>query len=206
MTNIVYLINKYPLSGIYLAWVLFISLPLLASCDREGDYVETSYIRIYQVVSISLEGESELSMRCSDNLDFDAESRAFYQAADTSLTFKLRRPNHAHPERGTIGAIDWRIASIEATTMEDFDENHPAGSSMNDLLCFEYEYKNKRHSIPLTEIKYGTIMLIDYYPYDPDWKQPWFRLSIDRVRMPHMEVTIKDAFGRTLTAQSEHSD
>lgn len=74
---------------------------------------------------------------------------------------------------------------------------------MNDILNIEYEYKNKRCLLPLTEVKYGTIMLSDYFPYDPEWRSLFTLRPLDeRMQMPRIEVRIEDAFGRTLTAQS----
>ena len=201
MISIAYLI-KQPIMNIIKFWGLAIIILLATACDHNDDYLETSFQAFYKLGGISISNACIQLEGCTTNPEFDAESRAFYQAADTSLTFKMRRPNRAHPERGTVGAIDWRITSIQVTVLENLDDSHPAGSSINDLVGFEYGYKNKWYSIPLSEIKYGAIMLIDYYPHDPDWWKPYLRFLSDLSPMPHIEVRIEDAFGRTLTAQN----
>lgn len=181
-------------------------LTALISCQEDNNYFETSYQAFFQVSSFSVFNMTVYLDDCITSEEFDAASRVFYNEADTSLSFKLRRPTNAHPERGIIAAIDWRITSINVTTLEDFDKDHPAGSSMNDIVSFEYEYKNQRFSIPLSEIKFGSVMLVDFYPAATDWRLPILRLNHEGMQMPRIDVRIEDAFGRTLTAQSKQSD
>ena len=188
--------TSYPI-----VFLTFIVLSLSISCTPQEEYITVSYEAFYRVTSIQLSYQS-FRAECPSSPDTDAESRAFYEAADTSLTFRLHKPSPAHPERGKVAAIDWRITGINVITLENLDKNHPAGSSMNNILNIEYEYKNKRCLLPLTEVKYGTIMLSDYFPYDPEWSLFTLRPFDERMQMPRIEVRIDDAFGRTLTAQS----
>ena len=53
-------------------------------------------------------------------------------------------------------------------TLEDFDEKHPAGSLLNDVLEIEYFYKWSVLSAPMDSFQYGSLMLADYYPNRDD--------------------------------------
>lgn len=185
-----------------------LSVPLfffLFSCEKEAEYIDTSYQMIYQASNIYLR-EGAVLFEYDENPTFDTDSRLFYQSADTSLTFKIARPNRSHPEYGVVCAVDWRISKIQVITLQDYDEDHPAGSSINDLLQIEYRYKDNSFTIPLTEVNYGVIMLCDFFPYRPYHSPLLLQRRDKRKQMPRIEVRIDDAFGRTLTAQSKQSD
>ena len=183
---------------------LLLSLSLIAfitqSCNRENEMIDTSFKSIYKVSEISLEGGTILPKYIDDN---STESRAFYESIDTALVFK-DIPS-SKPEHKDVCAIDWRITDMDVITLTDYDASHPSGSSLKDILMLEYKYKKKHISIKVSDIKYGIVMLSDYYPYDPDFSFLYLSPINERQSLygAKVEVIIKDSFGRTLNAKSE---
>lgn len=183
---------------------LLLSLSLIAfitqSCNRENEMIDSSFKSIYKVSEISLEGGTILPKNIDDN---STESRAFYESIDTALVFK-DIPS-SKPEHKDVCAIDWRITDMDVITLTDYDASHPSGSSLKDILMLEYKYKKKHISIKVSDIKYGIVMLSDYYPYDPDFCFLYLSPINERQSLygAKVEVIIKDSFGRTLNAKSE---
>lgn len=188
-----------------LGTIVFI-LPAIAftmlACERDK-YVEITYDKICQVSDIYIQGSSIYPVYGYDQ-DFDAASRAFYQEADTSLTFKVRQLPEAKNQYMSLSAMDWRITSISVVTLDDFDTDHPAGSSLNDILKVRFWYHKEQKEIALKDVGYGSIMLVDYYTYPI----PGDFIEIDLVYpddctfRPAIEVTVEDAFGRSMTART----
>lgn len=160
------------------------------------------------------------------NNDFDAESRAFYSSIDSSLSYTGKVYSRAFNGgyHKVFSAVDWRLNILEVTTLEDFDELHPAGSSLSDLIEIRYNYKHAMILRPLSDIQYGTMMVTDYFPEETfDWysdltlclyKSPVnnYReihecarnvppLSFGEVPFPSIEIRLSDAFGREFVKQ-----
>lgn len=189
---------------------IFILVAAACSCERLAKYEEATYETIIKASGIYVFGGSICPIYNTVKFDpsFDAESRAFYKSLDTVLTWKRIVPTHKYvePENVTKCAVDWRITDISVTTLEDYDSSHPAGASMDDILSVRYNYKDEMHTIRLADVKYGTIMLCDYHPYVPDLT-PFILLPPDGAKLPAVEVTVEDSFGRSFTARSgERSD
>ncbi len=179
----------------------------LSSCFYENFEAEIEHI--YKVDSISILHGFVIFPHCTKDLTFDAESRQFYTAIDTSLVIKGRR--HKTKWWFPYSAVDWRITKIDVITLEDFDENHLAGESLNDLLKIEYMPKECNHYITkqLSDIRYGDIMLSYYNNALGDgflYVRSLLLNYIDQDRptkLPNFEVRIEDAFGRVFVAKSE---
>lgn len=182
-----------------------IVLITVMSCNTEKEYEEVAYEAIYQVTNITLESWN-IKPSYSLSQDLDAESRTFYEAIDTSLSYKRPPLSKKKKEYETICALDWRIIDIDVIALEDFDESHLAGSSLKDVLCMKYWYKGNLIILPLTEIKYGSIMLSDFYPYAPNDLLLSLSLPDGRVYNSAIEVKITDAFGRIFSAKNKTFD
>lgn len=181
-----------------------ICMLLTASCHRKQEMVDTSFVSFYKASGIHFSGVSSIEADCEYDAEFDNMSRLFYQANDTSLCFrKIKTRKEEHKD---VCAIDWRMVDFDVITLIDYDKDHPAGSSLKDVLVLEYWYKTKRISIPLSEIKYGSMMLSDYYPFDSDFSDLYFHHINERVSLVNtkLEVRITDDTGRMLTAQSRY--
>ena len=182
---------------------LWLLLLVTTSCRSQNDIEKTCYTTLYSLSGISIRGTS-IYPDCTYNNDSDLSSKSFYQLLDTSLCFQRIKPHHV--EHQDICAIDWRVTDINILALEDYDLEHKAGSSLNDLFLLEYWYKTKRISIPVTDVKYGTLMLADYYPFDPLFYGPlYLRQANELSPSPHtsFKVIIKDAFGNTFEGTSK---
>ena len=185
--------------------VLFFASILLVmlSCERKNEYIEITYDNICQVTDIYIQGSSIYPVYEYDQTS-DAESRMFYVNADTSLFFEIKQLPPAKTQYMSLSAMDWRITSISVVTLDNFDADHPAGSSLNDVLKVRFWYHKEIMEIPLSDVVYGSIMLVDYYTYP----YPGDAVSLDLVYpnhcavRPEIEVTIEDAFGRRMTART----
>ena len=137
---------------------------------------------------------------------FDLESRQFYEALDTALVFKGRLViTGANLYLKTWELLDMRISSVDVTALADYDKSHPAGSSLNDVLTLSYRYKRGWTSQPLSDIKYGDVMLGDYIHNPGYTSYPGLTLSDGKHRQEPLipiEVRITDAFGREFVAKS----
>ena len=182
-----------------------LAMAAACSCERLAKYEEATYETIIQASGIYVLGGSICPIYNTVKFDpsFDAESRAFYKSLDTVLTWKreVSRHEYVRTELVTNCAVDWRITGISVTALEDCDSSHPAGASLNDLLSVGYYYKDEMHRMRLADVKYGSIMLCDYHPYAPD-TSPFVLLPPDGTKLPAVEVTIEDSFGRRFTARS----
>ena len=191
-----------------------VALSLLSSCDLEHknqEYVEMSYVRMYQINGIKFIGPWAIkpAFASTYNFDtaFDKESRAFYSSIDTSLVYKgwVHKTTSSHPADYWCAA-DMRLTSIDVITLEDYDSSHPAGSSLNDILQVVYWYKYQLIKKPLAEFGYGDLMLMDYFPY----KDGMNDISFDTLDLEYTtpkdkkhEIRFEDAFGNTYIANSE---
>lgn len=175
---------------------------VLFSCERE-EYVEITYDRICRVSDLYLDGTTIRPVFDYD-AGADAESRLFYAEADTSLFFKIRKLPAAKTAYMSLSSFDVRITDITVKTLQYYDENHPAGSSLDDVLNVSYCYKKQTVSIPVTEVKNHPIMLVDFYTY-ADSPEYCFTLDFpkDAYLCEAMEVTIEDAFGRKMTIRTD---
>lgn len=184
--------------------LFFVSIMLvMLSCERKNEYVEITYDNICQVTDIYIQGSSIYPVYEYDQTS-DAESRTFYADADTSLFFNIKQLPPAKNQYMSLSAMDWRITSISVVTLDNFDVDHPAGSSLNDILKVRFWYHKEIVEIPLGDVDYGSIMLADYYTYP----YPGDSVSLDLVYpndcavRPAIEVTIENAFGRCMTART----
>ena len=176
----------------------------LASCIKQDKTITTSFYSIYRVSGFNVDGQF-ISPICDYVDSADIESRNFYAQLDSSLTFQVIRTPYTKVEHQDICAIDWRIISIDIVALERYDENHPAGNSLNDIMSIEYTYKGKEVLLPLSEVHYGSIMLSDYYPYDPDFTFLYLRTTNGREFPASFQVKIQNAFGNELTCSTTKS-
>ena len=56
---------------------------------------------------------------------------------DTGYWEKEKKPGY-FGDSSAVGALGEYITDINIVTIDDFDENHPAGSSLNDIMEFEW--------------------------------------------------------------------
>ena len=206
---------------------------VLTSCIKDYEKVEgETYPSIFMAEDLDIEisyYNIYISPVCGEfDESFDLQSRSFYNSLDTSLSYTGKVPvkkfNGGYRELPS--AIDWRLKGIDVYSLEDFDTDHPAGSSLNDLCQIWYDYKHCRVIRPLTDICYGTLMLTDYYKsrgesgaglkiylYDssvdipemkayPDYKKIIYEHT-EESAFPKVEVRITDGFGRDFVARSE---
>ena len=190
-------------------------LLLVVSCEHANqEFVEQGCSALYKVNTVQIDILShsiEISPELSFDRSFDKESRQFYNSIDTSLVFKgwiNKRGSYAAHRDAGWSLIDWRLTGIDVKTLEDFDEKHPAGSLLNDVLEIEYFYKWSVLSAPLDSFQYGSLMLADYYPNRDDSSYTNGGLCLclpdgDIRALPKCEVTIEDFFGNRFTIARE---
>lgn len=204
-----------------------------ASCIPQYEKVENDpYEAIYRVEDINAEiifhqlfirpliGEKDEA--------FDAESRSFYSSVDTSLCFTGKVPYTAFNGgyRPVLSAVDWRISKMDVITLEDFDDAHPAGTSLIDLCELWYEYKHSYIIGPLKDVCITPLMLTDYDPWNKGQREilklelhtsadkipqraehPHYKRldydSKDLTNFPTVEVRITDTFGREFIKRVE---
>ena len=196
--------------------IISVSLVLLVSCKK--DYVRQEPGRIYRMDGIQLYTypSENLMPGCvgiQPHYDYDEafeeESRQFYKSLDSTLVFKgyLKiRSSNLYMKYWDL--LDMRISSIEVTALADFDEAHPAGSSLNDILNISYWYKRAWITKPVADISYGCMMLADCVPGAENTflSYPGLTLSCknaDSQPLPPVEVRITDSFGREFSASTE---
>lgn len=181
-----------------IAFLIIIMLSVV-SCREDGKYVDVSYEQIYTKAQYALNG-SIIEYCAEYDETSDSESRMFYLAQDTSFTFKRReRIRFNKPEYETLCAMDLRITDIQVYAVDKFDDEHPAGSCVNDKLNVEYYYKDEIVKYPLSDIDAKPIMLADYYPYAKPFRSNISFSVIDTndCFYPY-EVLITDGFGNTI--------
>ena len=186
----------------------FVGILVVVGCNK-NEYVEIEPDYIIKSDNLVLNGQYIYpSIKLSFDIDFNSDSRNFYQSIDTTVTYKGYREKMSYQQKQSEGwcLLDWRIKSINVITLVDFDASHPEGSSVNDLLGISYHYKFKEIDIPLVDFKYGDLMLGDYYPYSDDVFQTEHSLCLHFLEQGRTwledntyEVQIEDAFGRTVT-------
>lgn len=101
-------------------------------------------------------------------------------------------------------AIDWRITKIDIIALEDYDENHPAGELLNDVVSITYTGRDRREiTLPVSEIGYGDIMLGYYVPggIENYCLKLWPKEGA--TKPSKFEIRIEDAFGRGFVMRSE---
>ena len=188
---------------------LFIILAIIISCQRK-EYVEMTYVNIYQADSLYFRGKASNSISiaatCSWSKEFEKESRRFYMEVDSNLVYKgwRRKVTDKNCQQDFWSAIDWRFTKIEFITKENYDSSHPAGSSLNDLLYIEYDYKYNYVQKRLSDVVYGNMMLTDYYPYNEYYSILRFTKIDGSATLPNdFIIRFHDAFGRVFTVDSD---
>ena len=196
--------------------LLVACLSIVVSCKK--DYVRQEPGRIYRMDGIQLfsEPSENLEPGCigiqplySYDEAFEQESRQFYKSLDTALVFKgYLKIRNKNMYMKYWNLLDMRISSIEVTALAAFDETHPAGSSLNDILNISYWYKRIRITKPVSEISYGSMMLADFVHGSENvfLGYPGVTLSRktpDSSPLPPVEVRLTDAFGREFSASTE---
>ena len=201
--HISFLFMAYHTERPHISFLSFIILLLvhLSSCTRTNT-IDVSYSAFYKVASFSLRGTTIIP-QCIYDEETDASSRYFYNSLDSLLVFQKNR-SYTHWEHNDVCAVDWRITKMDIIALEDYDSSHPAGSSLNELFTLEFWYKSKRVSLPIIEVRYGALMLSDYYPYDIDFSNLYLRPTDDLAPLSSIKikVVIQDAFGRTIEADN----
>ncbi|MBR5034266.1 MAG: hypothetical protein IKX71_03085 [Bacteroidales bacterium] len=142
-------------------------------CHKNWEFAENiPYSRIYSVNTYSLTRDREkidiIPVCGGYDALFDKESRSFYSALDTNLSFTGRRLviTNSRKEMECWCAVDLRISAIDIFALEEFDDTHPAETSLNDLCQLWYTYKHCKVIRPLTDVQDAGLMLVDYYPYN----------------------------------------
>ena len=196
----------------YFCLFIILIVPVcFVSCHGNQEYLEESCTIIYRINSIraSSDGHTiEIFPELITDKSVDVESRHFYNEIDTNLVFKgwvkYRGAYRAHME-SDWSLIDWRITGIEVKAIEDFDEKHPAGSSLNDVMELCYSYKKSFMIVPLSDFKYGRMMLTDYYPgFDATGNEVLMRLGNDDTRrLPPCDITLTNYFGQSFNIISK---
>ena len=127
----------------------------LASCFRP-EYVERTYTAMYRADSIGRVVKRNFIAHYTRDPAVEQEIREFYRRLDTSLIYKgYLLLYYGERQYETWCAIDWQITEMDVICLKDWDEEHPAGSSIKEKCLIEYEYMHKYFSKPLTNIKYG---------------------------------------------------
>ncbi len=178
----------------------------LSSCWYEDFEEEIKHIYKVDSLRLSVDQRSFIKIipSVTEDWTFDAESRQFYIAADTSLVIKGRRHKLSSKWEYMFWAIDWRITKIDVIAMEDYDENHPAGEPLNDLFSITYRCRDRKEiEMPVSEIGYGDIMLGYYVPggIENYCLKLWPKEGA--TKPSKFEIRIEDAFGRVFVAISE---
>lgn len=202
---------------------------VLSSCIKDFKRVEGEpYEKIYRIEQLDVRfGVTEIAINpivSTYDESFDAESRAFYNSIDSSLTYTgkvyVRPFNGGY--RPIFSAIDWRLCQIDVIALEDFNDAHLSGSLLNDLIEIRYYYKHSFIRRPLSELTYGVLMMTDYldvdniygdlhlvmYPEPRTQHKEYHETTIVRdniyegvVNFPAIEIRITDAFGREFVKQ-----
>lgn len=159
--------NKYALYFL----VLVLTSPIVSGCLYPSDPIkptEIEYSCFIRVDSLY----PHVTLRKGDNLCFNVGSYhkvaedeifSFYDKSAKSFIaedYEYFLYHYHWPL--TIAGIDWRVTRIDAFTVDDWDENHPAGSLINDLISVNYMFQNEWRFIPLSDFKYGDLMMSDY--------------------------------------------
>ncbi|MCR5326485.1 MAG: hypothetical protein K6E37_07045 [Bacteroidales bacterium] len=142
---------------------------------------------------------------------FNEDSHNYYSGLDTLLVGVFKKSD-AHPAPDQWSAIDWRISKIDAITLVDLDEKHPAGSSVGDILEIHSKFKNNLSFRMINDIKPGDIMLQDYFEYGgyETSAESLKKQSLELCRrggtdvdFNNIEIHIYTAFGDHFIARSE---
>jgi hypothetical protein len=186
----------------------------LSSCIKDRNYIEQAVDRIYRLDGIEVYGQPVEGLGPNDvaiqplytySSDFDAVSRQYYAEVDTALMFSgnLIITNKNYYLRNW-NLIDLRFVSVEVIALVNFDDKHPAGSSLNDFFSLSYWYKHSLYTIPVSDIEYGLVMLGDFFPSSEGFcSLPGLVLTFngnESLDIPPIEVRITDAWGREFSS------
>ena len=109
----------------------------LASCFRP-EYVERTYTAMYRVDSIGRWGSRFIAYYTHDPA-VEQEIRDFYRSLDTSLIYKgYLLLYYGERQYETWCAIDCQITEMDVVCLKDWDEEHPAGSSIKEKCLIEW--------------------------------------------------------------------
>lgn len=139
----------------------------LSGCHIHEEYMEMAPTFIFKAsIGLFLFQQNIVCPEPADpyDLNFSYESKSFYAGLDTSIIFKGYREKMSFDQKMTEqwALLDWRLRSIDVITLVDYDQQHPAGSSLNDIMGMRYYYKFSERDIPLKDFKYGDLMLSDF--------------------------------------------
>ena len=210
---------------------IFIGLGGCTKHPPEMPYVEHEYGAYYRLDSLVIENHGDQLLRIvwggrySDNPGW---TKLFSQITDPEeleelhllygdgCIYKGRQfywilqntgPNY---RQDPMCAIDLRINDIDVITLTDWDEGHPAGSSVRDLLALSYSYCDERYVQALTEVPgmrqlvdyYWSRTSVDYFPYEERLQICFQSLEPSSVslRDSHLIIRITDSHDRVITA------
>ena len=186
----------------------------LSSCIKDWNYIEQPVDRIFRLEGIELYGQQIEGLGPNDvaiqpqyiySSDFDTVSRQYYADKDTSLMFcgnlTITGKNYYLKH---WNLIDLRFVSVDVISLVDFDDKHPAGSSINDFFSLSYWYKHRLYTIPVSDVEFGRVMLGDFFPSTEGYcSLPGLVLTFngkESLDLPPIEVRITDAWGRTFSS------
>ena len=203
-----------------ISFLLVITSLVITSCDLSFLFPDSFFVKelkynintIYKVTGIHLSTDGLNYIVPDYVLDdkFNEDSHNYYSGLDTLLVGVFKQSD-AHPAPEQWSAFDWRISKIDAITLVDLDEKHPAGSSVGDILEIHSKFKNNWNFRMINDIKPGDIMLQDYFEYvgnetrAESLKKQSFELSRagGPVDFNNIEIHIYTAFGDHFIARSE---
>lgn len=196
--------------------VLIILLYSHMSCTKKEDDMEIPYARVYKVDDVKFrlfeQGVQIVPSIASFDEVFDDNSRNFYAGRDSVLMYKMNNNSLSNKwgYAAYVCVLDWRIKRIDIVTLSDLDENHPAGTNINDMMDASYCYKRVIINQRLNSIKYGTLMLTDYCPYDASESGGAMievyilqEEILKGLRLKSIDVHIIDGFDREFSATLE---
>ena len=212
--------------------LLFNSCNLLLPDEWGSNHYQVNCYRIHRIARVQIayaEGRDSrekvfLYPRFITDTRQSLESYTYYFALDTVLHRSYTTHGAEPPLKWE--AFDWRITKMDAITLVDLDESHPAGTSVADLLKVRSCFRGKQSCYKLSDVGYGDIMLQDYYDnlfaaetvqdflnvYNlSEWQQkylPYCALHFEPVGVPiidfhNIEIHIYTAFGDHFIARSE---
>ena len=149
-------------------------LVLITSCNLVSDewgrnHYQVNCYCIHRISDVQIAyfdgGDSQkrvfLYPRFTTDTKQSLESYTYYFALDTVL--HRGYVTHGAEPAPRWEAFDWRITGMDAKTLVDLDDVHPAGTSVADLLKVYNCFRGKESCYKLSDISFGDIMLQDYY-------------------------------------------
>lgn len=165
------------------------------SCFRHYD-VLVEYNMLFTINNIKMEDANKLLFSINEfNNEITAEGKAYYEEKDTLLAVvRIIRYNPPH----SVQAIDLRLTDLNITALENYDENHPKGTSLNDILNIKYKYKDNWHLlVDLTNFTFGDLMLIDYNYWEDDGREIFIEAKEGFSMPQHFSVKLRSTFGQS---------